>query len=224
MTFGDRFKYIAFYDLDHTILKVNSATALVEAARARGVMSPRQFRHALYLSILYKLNLGNPTKMINRMLSWLKGLEEDSIINMCVEVFNNQLLETIRPEILQSMDKHRKEDGAVVLLSSATFPICEPVAKHLKMDEVICTHLDSQDGILSGHTKGKLVYGKEKKAQLLSFCKKHASDPKLAYYYGDSHTDQHVMGAVGNPVAVSPDKRLLKIASSRNWHILVRDR
>jgi phosphoserine phosphatase len=29
------------------------------------------------------------------------------------------------------------------------------------------------------------------------------------------------MEAVGNPVAVSPDKRLLKIARKRNWPVLI---
>jgi HAD superfamily hydrolase (TIGR01490 family) len=224
MTFADRFRYIAFYDLDHTILKGNSATTLVEVARERGIMSSKQFRHAVYLSLIYKLNLGNPTKMINRMLSWLKGLDEASIRELCIEVFNRKLVETIRPEILQSLDHHRHEKGAVVLLSSATSPICEPVSKHLQMDETICTHLESIEGTLTGHTKGKLVYGKEKKKQMLAFCELHGYDPQLAYYYGDSHTDQYVMEAVGYPVAVSPDKRLLKIALARNWKILVRDR
>jgi phosphoserine phosphatase len=32
------------------------------------------------------------------------------------------------------------------------------------------------------------------------------------------------MEAVGNPVAVSPDKRLKKIAIRQNWPILVNDR
>jgi len=224
MAFSKRFRYVAFYDLDHTILTGNSATSLVEVARKRGIMTPRQFRHAVYLSLIYKLDLGNPTKMINRMLTWLKGLEEASIRALCSEVFSTQLVETIRPEILQSLDKHRKENGAVVLLSSATAPICEPASQYLKLDETICTHLESIDGILTGHTRGKLVYGKEKKNQMLSFCKARGHDPKLAYYYGDSHTDQYVMEAVGFPVAVSPDKRLRKIASRKNWPIIAPDR
>ena len=50
-----RFNYTAFYDLDHTILEGNSATHLVQEAHQRGVMTERQFRHAIWLSILYKL-------------------------------------------------------------------------------------------------------------------------------------------------------------------------
>ncbi len=62
-----KFDYIAFYDLDHTILEDNSATHLVNEARKRGIMGEKLYRHAVWLSILYKLGIGNSTKMIIRM-------------------------------------------------------------------------------------------------------------------------------------------------------------
>lgn len=215
-----RFDYIAYYDLDHTILRGNSATHLVEAARQKGIMTTGQYRHAVYLSILYKMNIGDPLKMIGRMLSWLNGLEETVIRGLCKEVFRSELMHDIRPEILTSMDQHRAASGAVVLLSSATAPICEPVSEYLGMDDVICTLLSVENGILTGRTEGRLVYAEEKKRRLIMHCDEHGFDPTEAWYYGDSHTDIHVMKSVGNPVAVSPDKLLLKTARSHQWAVL----
>lgn len=217
-------KYIAFYDLDHTILTGNSATALVEESRKRGVMSSGQYRHAVWLALLYKLNLGDPVKMITRMLSWLKGLKESEIKLLCEEIYQTIIQKTIRPEILKSFEMHRTSGAAVVLLSSATEPICAVVARHLNMDAIICTRLETLNGSFTGQTQGKLVYGAEKKHQMLSFCNEYLCDTKKAWYYGDSHTDRHVMEAVGNPVAVSPDKGLKKIAIRNKWPILVDDR
>ncbi|MCK4750727.1 MAG: HAD-IB family hydrolase [Bacteroidales bacterium] len=219
-----RFKYIAFYDLDHTILVVNSATHLVEEARNRGIMTEKQYRQAVYLSIIYKLGLGNPTKMIARMLSWLKDLQLETITNLCYEVFDDALVQSIRPEILESITEHRSRNGANVLLSSATTPICQPVTSHLELDDMICTNLRTDNGILTGTTEGKLVYGKEKKNRLFSYCQTHGYDPAESYYYGDSFTDRYVMESVGNPVAVAPDRKLQKIALDKNWRILVGDR
>ena len=217
-------EYIAFYDLDHTILTGNSATYLVEESMNRGVMTPGQYRHAVWLALLYKLNLGDPAKMIKRMLSWLKNLRESEIKLLCEEIYHTSIKATIRPEILESFEMHRSKDAAVVLLSSASSPICEPVTRHLGLDHMICTHLETSDGAFTGHTRGKLVYGAEKKQRMLSFCSENGCDPEKAWYYGDSHTDRHVMEAVGNPVAVSPDRRLKKIALRRNWPILAKDR
>ena len=153
------YSYTAFYDLDHTILDGNSATHLVMEARKRGVMNERQYRHAVWLSILYKLNIGDPTMMINRMLSWLKGVKESYIMQLSEEIFNTVIKETIRPEIIDSIQQHRSKNGSVVLLSSATTPICQPVTRYMKLDEMICTRLESEKGILTGYTNGKLVYG-----------------------------------------------------------------
>lgn len=215
-----RYKYIAFYDLDRTIFTGNSANSLVEEARRQGMMSKQQFRHALYLSLLYKLDWWEPARIITRMLSWLKGMPESSVQQLCLEVFDQTLIETIRPELLEEMKKHREKGGANVLLSSATSLICEPAASHLQLEDVICTHLEKIDGVLTGTTTGKLVYGPEKKRRMLLYCRQHRYDPGEAYYYGDSKTDFHVMEAVGHPVAVSPDKKLLKIALERDWQIL----
>jgi len=217
-------KYIAFYDLDRTILKGNSATALVEESLDRGVMTSGQYRHAVWLSILYKMNVGNPAKMIYRMLSWMKGLCESDIVHLCEEIYQARIKKTIRPKILESFEMHRSSGAAVVLLSSATSPICEAVNRHLQMDAIICTHLETLNGVFTGHTLGNLVYGAEKKQRMLHFCNEHEALPENAWYYGDSHTDRYVMEAVGNPVAVSPDKRLKKIAIRRKWPILTDDR
>ena len=52
------FKYAAFYDLEHTILDGNSATHDVHEDRKQEVMTEGQFRHAVWISILYKMNIG----------------------------------------------------------------------------------------------------------------------------------------------------------------------
>jgi len=215
------FTYIAFYDLDHTILDGNSATHLVQEARKRGVMTERQYRHAVWLSIIYKLNIGEPIRMIDRMLSWLNGLTEASIMKLCQEIFDHIIKETIRPEIIETIKEHRAKKAAVMLLSSATTPICQPVTRFMELDDMICTQLESENGVLTGHTDGKLVYGMEKKVRMLAFCQEKGYDPREAWYYGDSHTDRWVMDAVGFPVAVSPDRQLSKIARRNNWPILL---
>ena len=158
------------------------------------------------------------------MLSWLTGLRESEIKLLCEEIYNTSIKETLGPEILESIEMHRSSGGALVLLSSATEPICEVVARHLHLDAVICTQLETMNATFTGHTRGKLVYGAEKKHRMLSFCNEHDSDAKKAWYYGDSHTDRHVMESVGHPVAVSPDKGLKKIAIRQKWPILVDNR
>jgi putative phosphoserine phosphatase/1-acylglycerol-3-phosphate O-acyltransferase len=220
----EKFQYIAFYDLDHTILEGNSATYLVEEARKRGLMSVKRFRHAVWISILYKLRIGNSTKMILRMLTWLEGLSVSDIDQLCEDVFTTHLKSRIRPEIIKSMEEHRAKKGAIVLLSSASEPICRHIFAYLKMDDMICSRLESVDGFLTGKTSGALVYAREKANRLIAYCKKHGFKQSEAYHYGDSFTDEFVMREVGFPVAVNPDKKLLGIALKKGWSVIVRRR
>jgi putative phosphoserine phosphatase/1-acylglycerol-3-phosphate O-acyltransferase len=217
-------KYAAFYDLDHTILEDNSATHLINEARRRGIMTERNYRRAVWLSILYKLGIGNSTRMIIRMISWLNGLEEQMIRQLCLDVFDGMIREKIRPEILETFEEHRARNGAIVLLSSAQEPITEPIAGYLGMDDIICSVLEVREGILTGNIIGELVYGEEKRNRMLRYCKEHGHDPAEAYYYGDSRTDIQVMESVGHPVAVDPEKRLYSYAMKKHWPILLRDR
>jgi HAD superfamily hydrolase (TIGR01490 family) len=218
------FNYLACYDLDHTILVDNSATHLMNEARKRGIMSERHFRHAIYLSILYKIGIGDSADMIIRMLTWLKGLQEDMIRELCTEVFNRLIIQKIRPEIIQTIEEHRANKGAVVLLSSASEPICEPVSRYLALDDVICSRLESVGGVLTGRTVGNLVYGIEKKRRLLAYCQEYGFNLTQAFYYGDSFTDHHVMAAVGHPVAVDPDRKLYGISLRNGWPVMLRNR
>ena len=217
------YKYIAFFDLDKTILSVNSANYLVKESRARGTMSENQYRQAIFLSILYKLDFKDATKIIYKMLKWLDGVPKKRIELLCEDVFNNSLVKLIRPEIIKEIEDHRNNNGAVVMLSSAATFVCMPVVNHMRMDDMICSQMEDVGGILTGKSVGNLVFGKEKKYRLLSYCNGEGYDPKEAYYYGDAISDKYVLGAVGHPVCVDPDKRLLREATKKGWRVLVID-
>ncbi|MEZ5071119.1 MAG: HAD-IB family hydrolase [Bacteroidales bacterium] len=212
--------YIAFYDLDRTILSENSATHLVKEARSRGIMSDRQYRQALFLSLLHLLHLGDPVRMIGRMLGWIRGLEVEVIDTLCRDIVEDRLRHLIRPAIRESMAGHRAKGASVVLLSSAARPLCEPMGNHLAFDAILCTDLEQEKGVLTGRTRGRLAYAREKQRRMLAHCLQQGQEPRLAWYYGDSISDRFVMQAVGNPVAVAPDRRLARLARRLGWEIL----
>ena len=221
MSLEKKYHYIAFFDLDKTILSVNSANYLVKESRKRGTMSKQNYRRAIYYSILYKLNWRDATKIIHRMLLWLNGVSKIGLESMCREVYDSTLRNFIRPEIIKEFEMHRNNGAALVLLSSATSFVCNPVFKDLNMDDLVCSHIEDRNGKLTGRSRGKLVFGKEKRIRLLAYCKTENYDPENAWYYGDAFSDHHVLEAVGNPVCVDPDKRLKKMAIRKGWRVLI---
>ena len=150
MALNRKYSYIAFYDLDHTILKVNSANALVRTARRKDLINGRHFRQAVWLSLQSKYFKGHSSDTIYRMLSWLEGIEEKMILELCEKVFHLKQVSEIRKEIIETMEMHRAKDAALVMLSSATDPICNVVARYLALEDVICSKLEIINGCFTG--------------------------------------------------------------------------
>ena len=72
-------RYIAFFDLDRTVLGMNSGYALGRSAYKAGLINRSDLINALFLALLYKLKLRSAEKMITGMGSWLRGLTIETV-------------------------------------------------------------------------------------------------------------------------------------------------
>lgn len=212
--------YAAFFDLDDTLIKVNSGKVLVGEAYRQGLMRKRDILLGLYLSILYKLNLAHSTKIIERMAFWLKGLDEEKIKELSEKICDEVLYGEICDTMLLEMEIHRRKNAKIVLLSAGLPYICLPISKYLNMDDVICSSLQVEEGKFTGLPDGPLVFGEEKKIQIEAYCRQHGLVLADAFCYADSFSDLPVLEISGNPVAVNPDRRLGNVAKRRGWKMI----
>lgn len=213
-------KYIAFFDLDHTIINANSGKALIQYAYKKGVISRRFIFWGMFLSMLYKFGLKNPVTIISSLTRWLKGVPVQDLADLSTEMFKTHLVKHIRPEIEKRILYHKQSDAQVIILSSSIFPVCKAVSEHLKMDGIICSVLKTGDGFYTGDPDGLFCFGSEKVIRLREHCENNNINPALCWYYGDSIDDLPVLAIIGNPVCVNPDKKLLKQAKKEGWEIL----
>lgn len=212
-----RKKDIAFFDIDKTIIRINSGEALIKMAYRKGVMSTLGILKAIYAGIQYKYSMKDTHKIIQKMSSWLKGLSEDKFAKISSEIFKKDLLPNIRPNIIKEINRLKKEGTEVVILSSAISSVCVPLGKHLNMDAVICTELEVEEGKFTGRPVGKFCFRDEKLVRLKEFCQMRNFSLDNAAYYADAIDDLPALEAVGFPVCVTPDKKLTKIAIERGW-------
>lgn len=212
--------YIAFFDLDRTITRKISGNELIKRAFKNGLLARSGFIYAIYLSLLYKLNLRDPLKIIDTMISWVKGISEKAMNELCSEVYLEILLPSVYEEARSEISAHKGKGAKLVILSSSLTRICWKMSDNLGMDDVICSELEVRDGFLTGNPCGHLCFGDEKAARLKEYCKRNNIEPSDAWYYGDSISDLAALSSVGNPVCVNPDKKLNKEAHQRGWKIL----
>lgn len=211
--------YIAFFDLDRTMIGAVSGRALAVVAREKRMMGKADMIRALLLSIAYSLKLMDPLKVMDEMVSWIRGLSEEAFAGLCKDVFTRVLLPSLYKEVLPEIDMHRRNNGKTVILSSSLFQICRQFSDHLGMDDVVCSEIEVVDGILSGNSKGRWCFGNEKLTRMREYCEKNNNTLAEAWYYADAGSDIPVLEVVGHPVCINPDKRLIKKGVANNWKV-----
>jgi HAD superfamily hydrolase (TIGR01490 family) len=212
--------YVAFFDLDQTIAGSVSGKVLYREAFSKGLVTRWDLLKAVLLSISFKLKLKDPREIIDKMVSWVKGIPEMTMDNLCYEVSIKEIIPYVYKDARVEIENHKRENAKVVILSSTVTSICQEMAKNLGMDDIICTKLEVRNGNLTGLPVGHICYGEEKAIRLKAYCEKYSFSPADAWYYGDSMADFHALNSVGNPVCVNPDKKLKKKARNRGWKVV----
>ena len=211
--------YIAFFDVDHTIIRINSGKILVREARRKGLIPGRYFLLAIYFSLLIRIHLADPRKVMARMARWVKGLSGENMTKLSDEIVELFLIPAIYSQIIAEIHFHKEQKARVVILSSAIRNICVPLAKHLGFDDVICSELEIREGAFTGRFAGNVCYAEEKVNRLRHYCEEMNLSPSSSYYYGDSISDFQVLNSVGHPICVNPDKKLAGKARPKQWRI-----
>jgi HAD superfamily hydrolase (TIGR01490 family) len=211
--------YVAFFDLDGTILNTNSGKILAHYAHKTGILPSRHLINGIFLSALYKMGLMQPEKIIGRVTKWFAGIEETALTEITDQIYDRFLKRAIRKSALTEINFHKSNNGQTVLLSAAINYICQPIKEFLDMDDMICTGLEVKEGRLTGNPKDKYCFGSEKLRQAKLFCQTHGFSLGKAYFYADSKEDLPLLEKVGHPVCVTPDPKLDRIAQKKGWTI-----
>jgi HAD superfamily hydrolase (TIGR01490 family) len=212
--------YVAFFDLDKTLLSINSGSVLVREAYKRGLMSTSELLNAIYLSWLYKFHLRDTSIIVSGMGTWLKGMTLDEMNVLSEHVLIKHLIDAIRPEIYTEIKFHRGNNAEIVILSSAIIQICKPLGTYIGADNILCTVMEVADGVFTGAPENKFCFEDEKRIRLIQYCEMRNYNLNEAFYYGDSISDLPALKVVGHPVCVQPDRRLTRISRENGWRIL----
>lgn len=209
----------AFFDMDRTVLRVNSGTRWVQFLRRRGEISRFQMLRAFGWAMQYKLAVLDMETLSRKLAADLEGDSEAEMIAKCEEWYRDEIEETIALEGRAAIERHREAGDRVVLLTSATPYIADPLARTLKLDGVLCTRLEVVDGRFTGRIVAPICFGDGKVAWAERFAKEHGVDLDGSAFYTDSYHDLPMMLRVGEPVAVNPDLRLARLARRRGWRV-----
>jgi HAD superfamily hydrolase (TIGR01490 family) len=211
----------AFFDLDKTVISKSSSLALSRPFYQAGLVSRSALLKGAYAQLVYLL-VGADEKKMDRakdgMLALSKGWDRAQI----EDIVRDALIQVVDPyvyqEALDLVALHRALGRKVYIVSSSAEEVVRPLAEHLGITDVIATRAEIEDGKYTGKLEF-YCYAENKAVAIREVAEREGIDLATSYAYSDSATDLPMLQAVGNPVAVNPDRELRKVAEKEGWAI-----
>lgn len=206
----------AFFDMDRTLLRIDTAMSWTRFLYRRGELSPVMLGKALYWSALYKLALLDMDAVFTRLCRDLAGDSEAEMVAKCELWYRRDVEQHIAPGARAAVERHRSAGHIVVLATGSTVYAARSVARGAAIDHVLASELEVVGDTFTGKPRA-LCFGRHKVALAEAWAMRQGVDLARSFFYSDSYNDLPLLERVGTAVAVNPDARLRRHARRKQW-------
>ena len=130
----------------------------------------------------------------------------------------------IHPQAIELVQDHRKQGATTIVITATNEFVASPVARLFGPDLVMAVELqrDAATGWFKGLVHGVPSFREGKVQRIESWLAQQglAWGDVDSSFYSDSINDLPLLERVNNPVATNPDDTLRAIAQNRGWRIL----
>nr|WP_024800970.1 HAD-IB family hydrolase [Nocardia sp. BMG51109] len=212
----------AFFDLDKTVIARSSAFVFSKPFFAQGLINRRTVLESSYAHFLFLLS-GADHDQMERMREHLTkmcaGWDVGQVQAIVAETLHELVDPLIYAEAADLIADHKIRGHDVVIVSASGEEIVGPIAAALGATHTAATRMVVEDGKYTGAVDF-YCYADGKVEAMRRLAETEGYDLSRCYAYSDSITDLPMLGAVGHPTAVNPDRNLRREAVSRGWPVL----
>lgn len=212
----------ALFDMDRTLLTESSTLLMVRYMRRQQLLRRRELFWLLWARLRLKLGIADiPT--ITRQLVWsMAGAPESEQIAFSRKWFGEQLIHYVSEGGRRTVADHRARGHRLAMITGSPVYTASPLAQHLEIssEDVLATRFEVVDGRFTGRLIEPMCYREGKLDYAQAYADRYGLDLAASYFYTDSIDDLPLLEQVGHPVAVNPDKALLRLAQERSWPIV----
>ncbi|MGM0831873.1 HAD-IB family hydrolase [Halomonas qinghailakensis] len=212
---------LAIFDLDNTLLSIDSDHAWGEFLLEQGAVDPIAYREANE-RFLADYNAGT-LDMAAFLEMALKPLAENTPEQLAAwhqQFMASKIEPNILPKAEELLARHRTKGDTLLIITATNRFITAPIAERLGVDDLIAVDPEMVDGRYTGRVSGIPSYREGKVTRLQQWLENQELTMDGAWFYSDSHNDLPLLEQVEHPVAVDPDDTLRQIAEERHWRIM----
>lgn len=211
----------AFFDLDRTLIDVNSGLLWAQHERRSGHISRGQMAQAVLWTALYHLAAIDMETAVSRALDHYRGVDAGELDGRTRAWFEREIARRLRPRAAEAMRAHRERGDLLVILTNSSVYEARAAAERWGFDAYLANQFPTDArGRLTGAFERPLCYGAGKVARAEAWARAHGVELEHATFYSDSYSDLPMLERVGQPRVVRPDPRLRLAARRRGWRIL----
>ncbi|BBI73328.2 haloacid dehalogenase [Vreelandella aquamarina] len=197
---------LAIFDLDNTLLSIDSDHAWGEFLVEQGAVDPVAYREANE-RFLADYNAGT-LDMAAFLEMALKPLAENTPEQLAAwhqQFMASKIEPHILPKAEELLARHRTKGDTLLIITATNRFITGPIAERLGVDNLIAVEPEMVNGRYTGRVDGVPSYREGKVIRLQAWLEAQDLTMDGAWFYSDSHNDLPLLEKVDHPVAVDPD-------------------
>lgn len=215
---------LTLFDLDHTLIPIDSDYSWGEFSLKIGWVDPVSFKakndqfFADYQAGV--LDIHDYVKFATEAVR-LKGPE---LAAKAHRQFMQEVIEpSFKPAALNLIKQHKEAGDHVMIVTATNEFVTRPIASALGVEALIAVELEKDSkGWITGEISGTPSFKDGKVKRVAEWLDDNHTDWQSVNitFYSDSVNDLPLLEKAQTPVATNPDARLRQIATDRGWRIL----
>jgi len=215
---------LVLFDLDHTLITVDSDEQWVEFLVAEGRLDRGAIESANHEIVArYRRGDATPVEFTEFYLSVLVPFLPEDLAAWHPRYLRERILPHVAPGTRALLARHREAGDLTVLTTATNRFLTAAIARELGFEHLIATEPEMAGGRYTGRVDGIANMREGKVARLDAWLERRGwslqSIPET-WFYSDSLNDLPLLSRVTHPVATHPDERLRAIARERGWRII----
>lgn len=222
---NDNPKQLALFDLDHTLLDVDSDYLWGEYIVKNGLVDEAQYRTANQRFYQQYIEGSLDATEYNEFVAdFLTTLPLERLHEIREAYLKTEIEPHIRPKATEAIQHHLEAGHDVVIISATNDFVVSAIAKHFGIEaaNVLATPLEVKDNRYTGKLTDKPNFKEGKIYHLnkwLEAKQQQGTKYGKTYAYSDSKNDLPLLEWANVPVAVTPDEVLHAHALAHHWAI-----
>jgi HAD superfamily hydrolase (TIGR01490 family) len=215
---------LALFDLDNTLLAIDSDHAWGEYLVRIGVVDANEFKRKNdYFYERYKAGTLDIFEYLDFALAPIAAHPRAQVNAWHADFMTQVIRPAITAQARALVAQHVRQGDLCCCVTATNAFVTAPIARELGLPHLIAADLEEIDGRYTGKPRGVPSFQAGKitrvEAWLAEMGKSLASFSQ-SFFYSDSRNDLPLLEKVTHPVAVDPDDTLAATARTRGWPVM----